>query len=330
MALNEQDRSWVREQISTAIAARRSGWQIVLQYLPIAVMVAIAIFVVTQWTAYVEFRTHTNDRLDVVESKVNKILDRLDSIDGKVNQITSDFTKQSLINHAVLPSSGFKQSLPELGNDLAAARKEKIKIPSAAINEIGDKLLTAKDAPSFWPTAGEFITYRSQISLQDYEQLLRPDLPNCVDKPPIPMKITMDAAAEMAHKEDVERNRGTRFTPALYENCRFTLDSPQEVASIPELGQGRSYILTFRRCQIVYRGGPIRIFVPRPHPTAITGYGPTRSDVFLIQGQTITFERCLFLFDIKSRPGPEGQSLTQQLLAQSGQTLTVKFSAAQS
>jgi hypothetical protein len=184
---------------------------------------------------------------------------------------------------------------------------------------------TDRSAPTYWPVVSEFISYRSQISVEDYQQLLRHDLPNCVDKPPVPMKVTMDAAAEMARKLDVEANKGTRFAPALYEDCRFTLDSPEEVASIPELGQGNSYDLTFRRCQIVYHGGPIRIFVTNPRPTPITGYGPTRSDVFVVMGQTIRFEKCLFVFDIKSQPSTEGQSLTQQLLTQSGPTLTVKF-----
>ena len=259
-----------------------------------------------------------------VQETVKKTETQIDDLKPFIHDVVT----HQFENAAGLPTSTLQQRLPAVQHLLAIARDQHIQPKPSALEVLGKKLSTLDNtAPSFWPTAGQLINYRSEILVPDIQELMRSDLPNCVDKPPIPMKITMDAKAEMARKEDVEANKGTQFTPALYENCRFTLDSPPEVASIPELAQGRSYKLTFRRCQIVYHGGPIRIFVPRPKPTSITGYGPTRSDVFVILGQTITFEQCLFLFDIKAQPPLEGQSLTQQLLTQSGPTLTVKFGA---
>ncbi len=54
-----------------------------------------------------------------------------------------------------------------------------------------------------------------------------------------------------------------------------------------------------------------------------TADGGKRSDVYAFIGQKLYFENCLFLFVINSAPPNEGQSLTQQLLAQSGDRFTV-------
>jgi hypothetical protein len=193
------------------------------------------------------------------------------------------------------------------------------------MGDLQQKLSASVDAPSFWPTAADFINYRSQISVRDYQGLERSDLPNCVDKPPVPMTMTMDSETEKGRVGEPIKPGGAHEIPAVYENCRFTLDSPEETSMIPELGKGRSYVLKFRRCQIIYHGGPITLLTAHPRPTAITAYGPTRSDVFVIVGQTIIFEDCLLQLNITALPVPDGQSLTRQLLSQSGSILTVTF-----
>jgi hypothetical protein len=111
-----------------------------------------------------------------------------------------------------------------------------------------------------------------------------------------------------------------RFTPAIYENCRFVLDSPEEAERFPLLGI--SFALEFKNCQIIYNGGPIAIISPNPRINFFNGKGPTRGDVFTIKGQFLRFENCLFLFTIKAAPPKDGQQMTHELLAQSGPTLS--------
>ncbi len=319
MALNEQDRAWIREQIDNAFK-RRSLGQRIRDWLPVTAIVAIAIFFITQWTSYIEFRTRTNDRLD--------------TIDKTLAGIQGDLSKQSLINHAALPLPDFKATLPDLNSAIARAKQQNAKVSSAVIGDLQQKLSASVDAPDFWPTAAQFISYRSQNTLPDFQSLMQPNLPNCTDHEPTPMELVVsDEEAKNGKQNDTalvsdllketDKNK-THMVSAVYQDCRFTLDSPEETARIPNLGTQRSYVLTFRHCQIVYRGGEIKLLTPNPRPTAITGKSNVRSDVYVFIGQTVHFENCLFAFVISSQPPKEGQSLTEQLLAQGGSYLTVQ------
>src|SRR5581483_8280991 len=95
--------------------------------------------------------------------------------------------------------------------------------------------------------------------------------------------------------------RNEELVTALYENCRFILDSDEEANRIPFARERLAFKLTFKHCQIVYRGGGIRLLSPNPRPNALTSKGNVRTDVYIIQGQTIYFEDCLFLFAIESK-----------------------------
>jgi len=327
MPLNDQDRAWIREQINSAFV-RRNVWQKITPWLPVTSMVAIAIFALTQWTNYVEFRTKTNDRLDTIEKGVV-------SIEKTLTGIQSDLSKQSLINHAALPLPEFKATLPDLRSAIAAATREKVKVTPRVVEDLQAKLTASANAPSFWPAAADFISYRSQIVSHDVQSLMAVDLPNCTDRAPAPMElIVSDEEAKHGKAGDTinlpdllnetDKNK-THMVSALYKDCRFTLDSPEETARIPNLGEQRSYILTFRHCQIVYRGGPVTLLTSHPKPTAITGKSHERSDVYMFVGQIVHFENCLFVFAINSTPPADGQLLTEQILTQNGNNLTVKF-----
>ena len=75
--------------------------------------------------------------------------------------------------------------------------------------------------------------------------------------------------------KETDKNK-THMVSAVYQDCRFTLDSPEKTARIPNLGHLRSFVLTFRHSQIVYRGGEIKLLTPNPRPTAITGKSNVR------------------------------------------------------
>jgi len=79
MPLNETDKAWVRETIREAhkshgisrLTAFLKNWS------GVGASVAILIFALTQWSAYVEFRTKTGDRLDQIDKTVDQIEDDL-------------------------------------------------------------------------------------------------------------------------------------------------------------------------------------------------------------------------------------------------------------
>jgi len=249
--------------------------------------------------------------------------------------IKSDLSKQSLVNHASLPLSDFKATLPDLSSAIAVATREKVKVGPRVVEDLQSKLTASANAPSFWPAAADFISYRSQIVSHDVQGLIGAQLPNCTDREPTPMELIVsedeakNGKAGDKHNlpdllNETDKNK-THMVPAVYENCRFTLDSPRETAEIPGLGEQRSYILTFRHCQIVYRGGPVTLFTPNPQYGFITGKSHERTDVYSFVGQVVHFENCLFVFAIKSTPPANGQALTQQILTQNGNTLTVKL-----
>jgi hypothetical protein len=334
MALNEQDRAWIREQINSAFE-RRNVWQRIRDWLPVTAMIAIAIYALTQWTNYVEFRTKTNDRLDTMEKGVGTIENRLGTIEQTLAGIQSNLSKQSLINHAALPLPDFKATLPDLSSAIAAATRDKVKVAPRVVEDLQTKLTASANAPSFWPAAADFISYRSQIVSHDVQSLMAAALPNCTDRAPTPLELVVSdeeakygKAGDVANLPDLlnetDKNK-THIVPAVYKDCRFTLDSPEEAARIPNLGEQRSYVLTFRHCQIVYRGGAVTLLTPHPKPTTITGKSRERSDVYLFVGQIVHFENCLFVFAIHSTPPANGQALTQQILTQNGNNLTVKL-----
>lgn len=90
--------------------------------------------------------------------RINGHLGELDSLNAKV-------TKVELQNQASLPQPAFDKALPEIRSAVAAARKDRISVPPAVIEGLKIKLLAANsEAPDFWPTLSEFVSYRSALS----------------------------------------------------------------------------------------------------------------------------------------------------------------------
>lgn len=338
MALGNTTKDFIRDEIEAQLAlaidkfsphgARRlthfiREWglagTVVMAFLALLAFGAGAVY---QATARVEkqtaFQTRTESRLDNIE----KIL----------RNIQGQLATQSVINHASLPLPDFKATLPDLSSAIDAAKQQKIKVPAQVMGDLQQKLRASTDAPDFWSTAAQFISYRSQDAVRDFESLARPDLPNCTDHDPTPMDLIVKGDVEkngrandilMLPDTSSETGKGNQLVTARYEDCRFILDSPEESAKVPFLRDGRSVALTFKHCQIVYRGGPIRLLTPNPRPTALSSRGETRSDVYVFVGQRVHFENCLFLFVVNSRPPAEGQWLTTQLLVQNGPDFSV-------
>jgi hypothetical protein len=298
MPLNDADRAWIRETIRTAhernVLGKVTGF--IKDWGGTGAAVAILIFALMRWEAYVEFRTNTNNRL----ANIEKIL----------GGIQADLAKQSLINQAALPLPDFKATLPDLSAALAIAKQQNVKISPKVIGDLQDKLTASTNASSFWPTAAEFISYRSQVTATDFQSLIHPDLPKCADHAPIPVQT----------KEGGPANG--EWIPSYYHDCRFTLDSEQEVKELSTWLDDRAFVLTFRHCQIAWHGGEINLLTTldnsnKPGP-AYTSEG---AELFAVSGRYLHFEDCLFLFTVSSTPAQDGQEFTQQLLTQNGRTI---------
>jgi hypothetical protein len=241
LALNDQDRAWIHQEINAALQRRTPWWQKLIDLVPITAVIAIALFVITQWTTYVEFRTRTGDRLDNIE----KLL-----------------TKQTLASHAELPLADFKLTLPALTSTMARAKQEHINVSPEVITGIQKKLLaTDTQAPGFWPAASEFISYRSQVTV-GWNNV---NLPLCGTTPAAAEINSITPKGREGNNAKLEMSHG----PFVYRDCKIILDSPEATASIsPVLGFGD---LIFDHCVVFYNGGPIVLVAlkvaaePPPH-----------------------------------------------------------------
>jgi hypothetical protein len=302
MALSNADKEWIRREIREAIHGvgwRKLGILIRTWSLP-GVAGAFLLFLWLQWGVYVEFRTHTSDRLDVIEKNL---------------------TQLELQDHASLPQSLFEMTLPDLRTIVSAARKENVKASPKVIEDLQSKLLgTSPGVPDFWPTVSEFITYRSTIASTSPEQtrkLLTEALPNCTDSLPKSMKI----------KQVLDPNNAV-LDRGVYEHCRVTLDSAHDNEIINTILNSRTPLITFRDCLIVYRGGQIKLILAwdkMPVSLHIGHPGDNDKRIFHVTLSTsaITFENCLFDFSVQTLPPSEGQKVSVFLLAQNSATVNL-------
>jgi hypothetical protein len=292
MALTKADRDSIKNDLREEIHGtgwRKLGILIRTWSLP-SVAVAFILFLWSQWGTYVEFRTHTGDRLDGVE----KSLARLE-----------------LRNQASLSQSTFEKALADLKTVITTARKKDVRVSPLIVEDLQAKLVAANhSAPDYWPTAAEFITYRSHLGTGSAPS----QLANCTDSLPTISKVLESTPSTL------------EVTPGVYENCRVTLDSAEDDKRINEILSERSPTLTFRHCVVVYRGGSVNLILSwsnRPIKITEGAHPAARPPTFgtVSTPNTIKFEDCLFDFSIQATPPPEGQRATETLLAQNGNTV---------
>jgi hypothetical protein len=312
MPLNETDKAWVREYFKTT--QERLGWGkltgAIKDWGGAGAAAAILILAVTQWTAYVEFRTQTNDRLGIVEKKL---------------------TTSELQSQVSLPQADFDKALPDIRSTVAAARKDRISVPPAVIEGLRSKLLASNSAaPDFWPTLSEFVSYRSALSYHAAAATPTPPtsvysfaklVPDCTDSLPKPMTVK-----EVLSPNEITQNRG------LYENCRFVLDSVKQDQVLNTILRGNTPLITFKNCLIEYRGGEINLILAwdkEPFTWTLVGRGPQDPSKILhmtVSAPAVQFENCLFVFEFQNSPPPNGQRLSTTLLAESATSVSLPVS----
>lgn len=304
-------RDEIKQQLTLAIDAfKPHGWVKAAFFLrqlgPIATSIAVFVAVLGIAAGAIYQATARVGKEATFETNTDR---DLKEIRDDIKAIRGELAKQGLFNHASLPLSDFRASLPALSSAIATAKQQNVKVAPKVIGDLQQKIIAAGEGtPGFWPTAGEFISYRSQITATDFQGLLRLDLPNCVDSDPTPQRV-IEGSIEVPPM---------KVAPYYYDNCRFTLDSAQDDAKINSLLKNGTVVVAFRHCLIVYRGGQIDlriVFSGRPSVISAPGQNPVPVPVTL---KALRFENCLFNFIMPSAPALQGQELTKRLLAESG------------
>jgi hypothetical protein len=311
VAIRNEDWPLIKKAIDDAIAPfKPRGWRKALFLLRewgvlgaiaaiIVGLLAIAAGAIYQATARIEKQTRFQTETEGA----------LKEIRASIIEIKAGFTKQSLSTHAALPLADFKASLSDLGSSIAAARKQNLKVPPKIVDDLIRKMTsTDKNTPAFWPVAAELISYRSLTLATPFIAAL----PNCTDSLPTVSRII-----------EVPNPKTAKVGPGIYENCRITLDSEEENKRINSILSDRNPSLSFKHCLVIYRGGPVNLILSwnnRPVRTIVEGKEPSIGTVSV--PNTLSFEECLFDFSFQGIPPPNGQQITETLLAQNGHTVT--------
>ena len=252
---------------------------------------------------------------------------------GELDSLKEKITKIEIHTQASLPQSAFEKALPEVRAAIATARKDRISVPPTVIEGLRSKLLASNsEAPDFWPTLSEFVSYRSSLSYRPpaAESTSTPSegpyafarlLPDCTDSPPKPMTVK-----EVLSPNQITQNRG------LYESCRFVLDSATQDQKLNAILKGNTPLITFKNCLIEYRGGEINLILAwdkEPFTFTIVGKSekdPTKTVHTTLSGPAIQFENCLFSLTFQNPPPSNGQRLTTALLAQNAASVSLPVS----
>ncbi len=322
MKLRDDDRRWLADEVSGQVKQafadtidefRPHGWKRVTNFIRewgiagaiiavFAALLGIAAAAFYQATARVgkEAIFETNTGRD------------LEEIRKEIKAIQGDLALQGLINHASLPLSEFKVTLPAVGSAIAKAKQQEVKAATKVIDNLQQKLIASgESSPGYWPAAAAFISYRS---FDKASGTLTLPMPNCTDHKPNPAKVK---SVEDEHHMTIENS--------VYENCRFTLDSPLDNERINELLMNEATGITFKHCVVTYSGGEINLVVSfhdRPvMVTAVHGGKPIKSTGTVNNPSTLRFDNCLFEFNFSGTPPLPGQQLTQAILATNASSL---------
>jgi hypothetical protein len=205
MALNEQDRAWIRETVREALRehAQAHGWRravkVLREWSAPSITVGILLFVLTQWSQYIEFRAHANDRLDNIDAKLRTLE-------------VSQSPRKVLQEIETLDQKTFAKNLPALRK---VAEQQPVGIDPSFLREVAQKLQrTNEDAPDYWPTVLQFIQFASAN--------VSPDVP-----PPGEPNITLaENSLDLAAFGGKVSNKrilldGGELSNGVFEKCRI-------------------------------------------------------------------------------------------------------------
>jgi hypothetical protein len=245
MKLRDEDKNWLTEEIKKVVTDsirdsvdkfRPHGWRRVSIFIRewgiagtiLTVFVALLALAATAFyeaTARIEKQARFEEQ---TTSKLNNMSTDIQSIQGEL-------ARMSLFNHAALPLTDFKSTLPDLSSAIATVREQKLVVSPNVMADIQKKLVATDDnSPGYWQAASQLITYRSMPAGTKPSN----------DRPCRDMNVVID------------RERGV---DGVYEhiemsNCTFDLDNNPGFAwnGLP----GYEY-LVLHNVRVRYRGGAI-------------------------------------------------------------------------
>jgi len=157
MALNDQDRAWIREAIRESGQRTRLGKLLtgIKEWGGTGAAVAILIAFFSQWSSYVQFKTHTNDELGIIDG-------RLKTVEVHVDELRAIQSPERVLHELNgLDQQHFAQSLPVLRMAIEQPIAE-AKPTQPLLNGIAEKLKnTRSDSPDYWPTVLQFLQFAS-------------------------------------------------------------------------------------------------------------------------------------------------------------------------
>lgn len=159
MAINKAEWENIRTVVRDALSEHEKGrLQRLKSWSPLSVVVALGIFWLTQWSAYTEFRVHTQDRLTATEG-------RLGIIEGQLRAIRAAQGDKAVLKElAGLDPKTLAQNLPALR---AISQQPPIQFSNdlSSVHEVAHKLGSVSESTSdYWPTAADFLNFASRLS----------------------------------------------------------------------------------------------------------------------------------------------------------------------
>jgi hypothetical protein len=160
VALNEQDRAWIRETIQNANRVQGLGRLVRLlkEWSGVSAAVAILLVALTQYTTYVEFRTTTGMRLATIET-------RLGSLEGGLRTLNAAQQPARVMKEiASLDVKQLAQNLPAL-QKVSEQPFEAVHPSSEALREVIFRLrVVNEDADGYWPAVAQFLQFVSSAT----------------------------------------------------------------------------------------------------------------------------------------------------------------------
>jgi hypothetical protein len=141
MPLNDGDRAWIRQEIQEGLKG--------LSFLRLRILApyllagAVIVFVLVQWSGYVEFRTRTEDRLSYIETNLNKLQSQLGlRIPAGLQRLIPP------LGHNVKPTE-LADNLKEAGTLIDAAFRTRLASSPELLQPIRDSLETLRSEPKY-------------------------------------------------------------------------------------------------------------------------------------------------------------------------------------
>lgn len=312
MPIRDEDWKAINKTIADAIDAaikplKPQGWKKMLHVLQQWGVLAVNVTVILGLLALAATQFYQANTRLAKEAAFEATTDlTLKGIQGDIAGFKTDVAKLNLALSASKPIAQFKASLPELRTNIAIAQKQSVKASPKLVSELQDKLnATDTDAPNFWPTAAEFISYRSFVATS----WSRPhSIPRCTDAKPAITTMNMNFQ---------DPTKKLAMNMGVYKNCLIALDSPIDGERLNAMLFGDIPVIFFNQCVIVYRGGPITIKIDLARANRVVAsikdkQGNTTDTMSTSGG--LSFVDCLFDFSVQQSPESQAQELTKLLL----------------